>query len=83
MASPGISGLREEDMGLLKGHTLRIILDQDVAGRGGAFGYKEIRSSYYGTSEENIIGSKKFPLDTKGIEEYEYIVHNLSSRGID
>ena len=63
IASPGTSGFKKEQIGLLKGQSLRIMLDQDEAGQCGAYGY----TTFHYKETEN----KKYPLDDKGLQEAE------------
>lgn len=62
IGSPGTHGLKSEHLSLLKGQTLRIMLDPDKPGRMATYGYVTIQSELY---------SKQFIQDKKGLQELE------------
>lgn len=63
IGSPGTNGFREEHLGLLKGQTLRIMLDPDNAGRMATYGSVTIQCKEYEV--------KRFARDKKGLQELE------------
>jgi len=72
IGSPGTNGFKEEHLSLLKGQTLRIMLDPDSAGRMATYGYVTIQCKLY--------KNKRFVRDKKGLQELElekrYLVSN-------
>lgn len=61
IGSPGANGFKEEHLSLLRGQTLRIMLDPDNAGRMATYGSVTIRGEEY---------SERFAKDKKGLQEY-------------
>ena len=74
IASPGTHGTKENQLGLLKGQTLRIMLDPDEPGRIGANGSITVNI--------DLIEKKIFPRDTQGMAAYEECIKTLHSKGI-
>lgn len=62
IGSPGTNGLKEEHLNLLKGQSLRIMLDPDNAGKMATYGSVTIRSDEF---------TKRFVKDKEGLQEYE------------
>ncbi|QKF59220.1 DNA primase [Aliarcobacter lanthieri] len=62
IGSPGTNGLKEEHLNLLKGQTLRIMLDPDNAGRMATYGSVTISCEEF---------TKRFAKDKKGLQEIE------------
>lgn len=62
ISSPGAGNLKETQLGLLKGQTLRFMLDPDKAGRIGVFGSL--------TLKVDLINEFEFVKDSNGIKEY-------------
>jgi hypothetical protein len=73
IASPGVNGISEEFLGLLKGKFICLCFDQDVPGRKGAYG--EIIISY---GEEK----SSFVNDFKGKEDSASLIKDLEAQGI-
>lgn len=64
MSSPGTNGFKAEQLGLFKGQILRIMFDQDSAGRCGANGYITLGYS----TEDGKNKKENFPRDKKGLK---------------
>lgn len=74
IGSPGTYGFKEEHLGLLKGQTLRIMLDPDSAGRMATYGYITIQCDLY--------KSKRFVRNKKGLQELELEKRHLNANHI-
>jgi DNA primase len=73
IASPGINGISEEFLGLLKGKFICLCFDQDEAGRKGAYG--EIKISY---GEEKV----SFVNDYEGKQAADKLISELEANGL-
>lgn len=71
ISSPGAGNLKEQQLGLLKGQTLRFMLDPDKAGEMGVYGYISINS--------NLIDEHKFPRNKKGLNDCKAFKQKLES----
>jgi len=64
IASEGTHGFKQEHFGYFKGQKLRIMLDPDVAGKKGTYGYILVQSDFYKDNK-----GKEFTRDKKGYEQ--------------
>lgn len=68
---PGVNGMKENQLGLLKGQTLRLMLDPDLAGQIGMYGSITIK--------KDLIEEFKFTRSKEGLLEYKKTKELLES----